>query len=71
MCLEGGGLEEYDLGKTIGSNIGNSGYCADEVMKLAVKMSLRKWSGGSAVSAHKLSLGLVRKAPMASLRDEV
>ena len=34
-------------------------------------MSLQKWRGGSAASAHKLSLGLVRKAPKASLREEV
>jgi len=62
---------EIDLGEMIGSKIGISGYWAVEVMKLAVRISLRKWRGGSADSAHKLRLGLVRKAPRASLRDEV
>ena len=59
MCFEGGGVGEYDLGKTIEAKLGNSGYCADEMMKLAVRISLWKWSGGSAASAHKLCLGLV------------
>jgi len=40
-------------------------------MKLEVKISLRKGRGGSEASADRLSLGLVRKAPRASLRVEV
>ena len=38
---------------------------------LEVKISLRKGRGESEASAHRLSLGLVRKAPRASLRAEV
>ena len=39
-------------------------------MKLKVMMILR-WRGSSEASAHRLSLGLVRKAPIASLKEEV
>jgi len=51
--------------------IGRWGNYETDDMKLEVKMSLRKGREGSEASAHRLSLGLVRKAPRASLRTEV
>lgn len=51
-------------------NIGSCGYWAEEARKFAVRICLRKWRGGSPASAQRLSLGLERNAPRASLRDE-
>lgn len=50
--------------------IGRCGDWETEDRKLEVIVSLRKLRGGSPASAHRLSVGLVRKAPRASLRAE-
>ena len=40
-----------------------------EVIRFEVSISLLKERGGSAASAHKLRVGLVRNAPSTSLRE--
>lgn len=50
--------------------IGRWGNWETEVMKLEVRICLRKERGGSAASAQRLTPGLVRKAPRASLNEE-
>ena len=44
---------------------GIDGFCAMDIKRLEDMIILRKNNGGSAISAHKLILGLVRKAPVA------
>jgi len=64
-------------GKVVGNREENRivdwkwGNCETDDMKLEVKISRRKGRGRFEASAHRLSLGLVRKAPRASLRAEV
>jgi len=66
------GMERWlETGRKIELLIGRWRNCETDDMKLEVKISLRKGRGGSEASVHRLSLGLVRKAPRASLRAEV
>ena len=64
-------MREWKGGRKIELLIGRWGNCETDDMKLEVKISLQKRRGESEASAHRLSLGLVRKALRASLRAEV
>ena len=63
--------KEYRVKAGFVGEIGRWGNYEMDDMNLEAKISLWKGRGRSEASTHRLSLGLVRKAPRASLRAEV
>lgn len=64
------GIRKGLRGARMDGKIGRSGSWATDAKKFAVKIRKRNWRGGSAASAQRLMVGLVRKAPRAIRRAE-